>query len=75
MSNAKDLLTPRERQILIRARFTNRQIATEFGISHQTVKNHFTHIYRKLCPEGFKGRIPALIIALRTELITLDDIL
>ena len=27
--------------------FSNRRIAYMFGISEQTVKNHFTHIYQK----------------------------
>ena len=27
--------------------FSNRRIAYMFGISEQTVKNHFTHIYEK----------------------------
>ena len=32
--------------------FSNRRIAYMFGISEQTVKNHFTHIYEK---HGFQG--------------------
>ncbi|MCR5145531.1 MAG: LuxR C-terminal-related transcriptional regulator [Lachnospiraceae bacterium] len=34
--------------------FTNRRIAYMFGISEQTVKNHFTHIYEKAWVPGKK---------------------
>ncbi|MBO4458702.1 MAG: response regulator transcription factor [Butyrivibrio sp.] len=34
--------------------FTNRRIAYMFGISEQTVKNHFTHIYEKAWVPGRK---------------------
>ena len=34
--------------------FTNRRIAFMFGISEQTVKNHFTHIYEKAWVPGKK---------------------
>ncbi len=34
--------------------FTNRRIAFMFGISEQTVKNHFTHIYEKAWVPGRK---------------------
>ena len=32
--------------------FSNRRIAYMFGISEQTVKNHFTHIYEKVWVPG-----------------------
>ena len=32
--------------------FSNRRIAYMFGISEQTVKNHFTHIYEKAWVPG-----------------------
>ena len=32
--------------------FSNRRIAYMFGISEQTVKNHFTHIYEKAWGPG-----------------------
>ena len=32
--------------------FSNRRIASMFGISEQTVKNHFTHIYEKAWVPG-----------------------
>ncbi len=34
--------------------FSNRRIASMFGISEQTVKNHFTHIYEKAWVPGKK---------------------
>ncbi|MCR4740166.1 MAG: helix-turn-helix transcriptional regulator [Lachnospiraceae bacterium] len=34
--------------------FSNRRIAYMFGISEQTVKNHFTHIYEKSWVPGRK---------------------
>lgn len=34
--------------------FSNRRIAYMFGISEQTVKNHFTHIYEKTWVPGKK---------------------
>lgn len=34
--------------------FTNRRIAYMFGISEQTVKNHFSHIYEKAWVPGRK---------------------
>ncbi len=34
--------------------FSNRRIASMFGISEQTVKNHFTHIYEKSWVPGKK---------------------
>ena len=34
--------------------FSNRRIASMYGISEQTVKNHFTHIYEKAWVPGRK---------------------
>lgn len=34
--------------------FSNRRIAYMFGISEQTVKNHFTHVYQKAWVPGRK---------------------
>ena len=34
--------------------FSNRRIAYMYGISEQTVKNHFTHIYEKAWVPGRK---------------------
>lgn len=45
-----DVLTPREREILIHiaAGFTNRQIAEKLFITEHTVKNHVKHLLEKL---------------------------
>ena len=41
--------------------FSNRRIAYIFGISEQTVKNHFTHIYEKEWEPGRKEFIELFI--------------
>lgn len=48
-------LTRREAQVLseLLRGTTTRQIATQYGIGHQTVKNYLTVIYEKL---GIRGR-------------------
>jgi DNA-binding NarL/FixJ family response regulator len=57
-------LTPREMEILelVVQGMSNRKIAYQLGISHQTVKNHMTAILRKL---GATGRTEAAVHALR----------
>lgn len=49
-------LTKREMELgyLKVSGFSNRRIAYMFGISEQTVKNHFTHIYEKAWVPGRK---------------------
>lgn len=49
-------LTKRELELgyLKVAGFSNRRIAYMLGISEQTVKNHFTHIYEKAWVPGKK---------------------
>ena len=54
---ARDLgLTGREKELgyLKVSGFSNRRIAYMLGISEQTVKNHFTHIYEKAWVPGRK---------------------
>ena len=41
--------------------FSNRRIAHMFGISEQTVKNHFTHIYEKAWVPGRKEFIELFV--------------
>ncbi len=45
-----DLLTPRERQaaVAVAKGYTNRQIATEMGVSPKTVEHHVSAVLRKL---------------------------
>ncbi|MGD8967591.1 MAG: response regulator transcription factor [Anaerolineae bacterium] len=63
-------LTPREMEILelVVQGMSNRKIAYNLGISHQTVKNHMTAILRKL---GATGRTEAAVSALRRGWIPL----
>lgn len=59
-----DPLSPREMEILelVIQGMSNREIAYNLGISHQTVKNHMTSILSKL---GVSDRTQAAVYALR----------
>jgi DNA-binding NarL/FixJ family response regulator len=61
-------LTPREVEILnyLARGLMNKQIATELGISEQTIKNHVTSILRKL---NANARAEAVDVAIREGLI------
>lgn len=65
-------LSDREMDILhsIARGLSNKQVALELGISHQTVKNHMTSILRKL---AVNDRTQAAIYALRKGWIRLQD--
>lgn len=64
-------LTGRETEILnyIAQGFLNKQIATELGISEQTIKNHVTSILRKL---NANARTEAVVVAIKQGLITIS---
>ena len=64
-------LTTRETEILgyIAKGFLNKQIATELGISEQTIKNHVTSILRKL---NAGARTEAVVLAIKQGLITIS---
>jgi two-component system, NarL family, response regulator DegU len=64
-------LTRRETEILdyIAQGMLNKQIATQCGISEQTIKNHVTSILRKL---NANARTEAVVFALRQGLITIS---
>ena len=64
-------LTSRETEILsyVAKGFLNKQIATELGISEQTIKNHVTSILRKL---NANARTEAVVVAIRQGLITIS---
>ncbi|UCC62240.1 MAG: response regulator transcription factor [Anaerolineae bacterium] len=65
-------LSPREMEILglITKGMSNKEIARQLGISHQTVKNHMTSILRKL---AVNDRTQAAIFALRHGWVRLQD--
>ena len=63
-------LTPREKEILkcIARGYANKQIAYEFDISEQTIKNHVTSIMRKLTANS---RTDAVVVAAKHGLISI----
>ncbi|MFZ5917080.1 MAG: response regulator [Chloroflexota bacterium] len=65
-------LSPREMEILslITKGMSNKEIAYQLGISHQTVKNHMTSILRKL---SVNDRTQAAVYALRRGWVRLQD--
>lgn len=65
-------LSPREMEILhlITKGMSNKEIALQLGISHQTVKNHMTSILRKL---SVNDRTQAAVYALRRGWVRLQD--
>ena len=65
-------LSPREMEILelVIQGMSNREIAYELGISHQTVKNHMTSILSKL---GVTDRTQAAVYALRHGWVPLHE--
>ena len=65
-------LSKREMEVLAQLTrgLSNKEIATELGISHQTVKNHVTSILRKL---GVEDRTQATLYALRRGWVRLQN--
>ena len=65
-------LSKREMEVLgeLTKGMSNKEIASELGISHQTVKNHVTSILRKL---GVEDRTQATLYALRRGWVRLQD--
>ena len=63
-------LTPREKEVLkcIAQGYANKQIAYEFDISQQTIKNHVTSIMRKLTANS---RTDAVVVAAKHGLISI----
>lgn len=66
-------LTDRENDILeqIVFGFTNKEISKNLSISEATVENHIHHIYLKL---EISNRAQAVVYALKSKIISLDDI-
>jgi DNA-binding NarL/FixJ family response regulator len=65
-------LSSREMEVLgcVTKGMSNKEIATDLGISHQTVKNHVTSILRKL---GVEDRTQAAVYALRRGWVRLHQ--
>lgn len=65
-------LSPREMEILrlVTRGMSNKEIAQELKISHQTVKNHMTSVLKKLAVED---RTQAAVFALRRGWVRLQD--
>lgn len=65
-------LSPRETEILVSVThgMSNKEIASELGISQQTVKNHMTSILRKL---NVEDRTQAAVTAIRHGWVRLND--
>lgn len=55
---------------LVISGYTNRQIAERLGISHQTVRHHVSHIFRK---KGVSRRIELIHQYVKTEGQTLTQ--
>jgi two-component system, NarL family, nitrate/nitrite response regulator NarL len=61
-------LTPRERDVLavVLSGATNKEIARQFGIKEQAVKNYLTSIYEKV---GVTNRVALTVAALKHDLL------
>jgi DNA-binding NarL/FixJ family response regulator len=66
-SPAAPQLTARERDLVraVARGLNNRQIAAEFSLSEQTVKNHLTGVYQKL---HLTSRLQLAVHAMRNDL-------
>ena len=67
----KGFLTNRELQILqyVAQGLYNKEIAYNLGITEKTVKNHITHLFKKI---GVEDRIQAAVFALKNGYIYMD---
>ena len=65
------VLTPRERDLLrgITAGRTNREMATEFGLREQSIKNVLSTVYQKC---QVRSRLELALFAIRHRLMTED---
>lgn len=62
----RTLLTPREKEIVdvLILGYSNKQIASRFGISPQTVKNHLARLFEKF---GVSSRLELAMRVVRNE--------
>lgn len=67
-----DMLTRRERQVVaaVAQGATNREIAAEYGMSAQTVKNHLSNIFDKL---GVSTRLELALFAVNHKIADEED--
>ena len=67
-------LTGREREVLglVAAGLTNQEICDRLWLSMPTVKTHISHLLAKT---GARDRVQLVLVALRTGVVTLDDVL
>ena len=67
-------LTRREREVLrlVAAGLTNQEICDRLWLSMPTVKTHVSHLLAKT---GARDRVQLVLVALRTGVVTLDDVL
>ncbi|MCX8061287.1 MAG: response regulator transcription factor [Anaerolineales bacterium] len=66
-------LSPREMEVLnhLSQGQSNKEIARQMGISHQTVKNHLASLFRKL---GVEDRTQAVVFALQHGLVRMHPL-
>lgn len=64
-------LTGRERQLvsLLAKGCTNKEMASQLGVSDQTIKNQLTTLYRKA---DVGNRLELVVFALRNDLVGVD---
>jgi RNA polymerase sigma factor (sigma-70 family) len=72
VTQALQRLTPREREVLeaVSRGGSDKEIAQELSVSHETVRTHMVNILGKL---GVDSRLQALLLAVRHGFIKLDD--
>jgi DNA-binding NarL/FixJ family response regulator len=71
MGNRPIRLTRRERQLvsLLTEGHTNKQMASQLGVSDQTIKNQLTTLYRKT---NVSNRLELVVFALRNGFAGVD---
>lgn len=67
-------LSAREREVLLTTSrgFSIKEIASRLSITERTVQAHLTSIYSKF---GCRGKVEALLVALKYGIMTLDELL